>query len=89
MLNKQQKSILDRYNTSNKYGLMDCYKSCSHYKTRAEHLIKQEMLDRNGWGYKILSYNTNCFTCAYTYKNEFDELVLVYHTAYKRQEFAI
>lgn len=88
-MTKQQQSIVDRYNRATKTSLDECYKTCSHYKTRAEYFIKQEMLNRNGGGYRILSHNSNFFTCAYVYTNENGNDILVYHTAYKKQEIEL
>ena len=88
-MTKQQQSIVDRYNHATKTSLDECYNTCSFYKTRAEYLIKQEMLDKNGRDYRILGYNCNFFSCAYTYTNENGNDILVYHTAYKRQEIEL
>lgn len=88
-MTKQQQSIIDRYNHATKTSLDECYNTCSYYKTRAEYLIKQEMLDKNGRNYRILGYNCNFFSCAYTYTNENGNDILVYHTAYKRQEIEL
>lgn len=88
-LTKKQEEILRRYYNSNNYSLNDIYKSYSFEKGRAEALIKNEMLEKNGHGYKVLGRNTFSFSCAYTYYNELGETVLVYHTASNRKEFII
>lgn len=88
-LTKKEQEILNRYYNSRNYSLGDIYKSYSFEKGRAEAIIKNEMQKKDGWGYKILGANSNTFSCAYCYSNEFGEIVLVYHTAYNKKEFII
>lgn len=62
---KKAEQYMRAYLTSKKYDLTDCYKYNSHAKDVAEMYVIQRMQDLNGYGYKIISYNTNCFTCGY------------------------
>lgn len=75
-MNKQQKQILANYETAENTSVSECYAKPSSAKVHAENEIKLEMIKELGFDYKVLSYNTNMFTCAYkTARN-----TLIYHT---------
>ena len=66
----------------NEYGyrhLCDCYKNPSCAKMRAERAIINEIYSRDGYGYSVISYNTNMFTCGYMFRKD-DELWFAVHT---------
>lgn len=66
----------------NKYGyrhLSDCYKNPSCAKMRAERAIANEIYSKDGYGYSVISYNTNMFTCGYLF-NKDGELWFAVHT---------
>ena len=87
-MTKRQQQVINNYERSNAYGLQDVYTNYSVYKARAEKEIKQEMIDNNGWGYKILGANSCQFSCAYLMNNaENGQVVIVYHTANNKQIF--
>lgn len=46
-------------------GIFDCYKNPSCAKMRAERDIVKECYSKDGYGYSVISYNTNIFTCGY------------------------
>lgn len=66
----------------NKYGyrhLSDCYKKPSYAKVNAERAIAYRMYIRDGYGYSVISYNTNMFTCGYLFNRD-GELWFAVHT---------
>lgn len=66
----------------NKYGyryLFDCYKNPSGAKESAERAIIYECCNKGGYGYSVISYNTNMFTCGYLFKRN-GELWFTVHT---------
>ena len=69
-MNKKQQSILDAYNNSNLTNIYQCYDKPSYFKVRAFNECKDACDACDGWGFKILSYNTFMFTIAYQYKKD-------------------
>lgn len=57
----------------NRYGyrhLFDCYKKPSCAKMRAERAIADEMYSRDGYGYSVITYSINMFTCGYLFNRD-------------------
>ena len=89
-MTKRQREITERYFKSNASGLWQVYGRFSHRKATAEESIRQEMYDINGYDFRIVSHNSNFFSCAYQYTDQkTDKGMLVYHTASKREEWEI
>ena len=66
----------------NKYGyrhLGDCYKKPSYAKESAERSIAYMMHIIGGYGYSVITYNTNMFTCGYLFNRD-GELWFAVHT---------
>lgn len=78
--------IIAKYDNSTIGTVYDCYTNPSTKKCVAERAIMHEMLENNGYDYRILSYNTNMFTCAYRYKIGNAEM-LVFHSKYRREYY--
>lgn len=83
MKTSQVKSYYERYNDAvSRYGyrrICDCYKSPSWAKMSAEREIAKEMHNKDGYGYSVISYNTNIFTCGYLFNRD-GELWFSVHT---------
>lgn len=88
-MNKKQTSLYQQYKTARHESVNACYGKCSSAKQSAERAIIEEMHDLNGYGYKVTSYNTNFFSCAYVYADDNGELHLVHHSKSHRYDFAI
>ncbi len=87
-MTKRQQQIIDSYNKSTNYSLDDVYTNYSVFKARAEKDILDEIVNCNGWGYKILGANTCAFSCAYLKQNENNgQIEIVYHTAQNKKVF--
>lgn len=61
---------IDTYDRSSLYSLDDCYTNFSAAKQRAWNWCINRMLELDGWGMKILTYNTNMFTCGFLYEDK-------------------
>ncbi len=57
----------------NTYGyrrLRRCYLNPSPYKCAAENSIFDEMFNNLGYGYTVISYNAQMFTCGYLFSRD-------------------
>lgn len=74
MKTSQVKAYYERYMYAvRKYGyrgLNDCYKKPSCAKMRAERAIADEMYSRDGYGYSVITYSINMFTCGYLFNRD-------------------
>ena len=74
MKTSQVKSYYERYMYAvNKYGyrfVSDCYKNPSWAKMSVEEAITNEIYSKGGYGYSVISYNINMFTCGYLFNRD-------------------
>lgn len=63
---KQGQRFINAYQRTPFYSVEDCYKNPSTAKTRAEYLIRREMNDCGGDNYRVISFNSFGFSCAWT-----------------------
>lgn len=84
MLTKKEQGYLDKYLRSPYYSVRDAYRRPSDRKIFAEEAISDEMMKNGGRNYRILSFNTNFFTCAYMNNGR-----LVVHTPSNRIEIVV
>ena len=61
----------------------DVYARPSYNKIRAERNILAYMCDQDGYGYRVMSYNSSFFTVGYIIRNEKGKC-FVYETAYNQ-----
>lgn len=84
--NKEAYNIWKRYKNSRIHSVNNAYKTRpSIYKENAEKEIIQEMHEKDGFCYRIISSNGFMFTCGYIMNTEKGS-ILVYHTKTKRVE---
>ena len=68
---KRQQQFIEAYRVAPVgQRLNNVYSSCSADKQRAEQVILNEMTSTGGCAYKVISYNTFSFTCAYLNNTE-------------------
>ena len=83
MRTSQVKSYYERYMYAvSKHGyrrICDCYANPSWSKIRAEREIVEECINKGGYAYSVISYNTSIFTCGYLFKRN-GELWFAVHT---------
>ena len=60
-----ERDLVKRYYKSENYSLVDCYIRASKDKRNIEKDIRRLMVLEKGWGFRIISYNTYHFSCAY------------------------
>ena len=83
MTKKQLKAKYQEYLKAPIRYVNDVYARPSIYKERAERDILAHMLDQNGYGYRVMSYNSSFFTVGYIIQNDEGKL-FVYETAQHR-----
>ena len=80
---KKARSFAQQYTFSSKHGLHECYSSYSYAKAVAEVNCRKKMLGMDGFGFKIMSFNSQTFTCGWLYQDkETDVIMLNVETAY-------
>ena len=83
MTKNQLKAKYQQYLKAPLRYVADVYARPSIYKCIAERDILEYMHDENGYGYRVMSYNTSFFTVGYIIQNDEGKL-FVYETAYNR-----
>lgn len=66
-MTKKQEAILRAYNYSHKTTLHECYGSWSWAKEHAYNYCKRLCEEMNGYGFKIIGYNTCMFSVGFIY----------------------
>ncbi len=87
-MNKKQTGIYESWLSSNNLNLYDCYKKPSAYKLDAESRIIHACLQMHGKRFRILSYNSYTFTCAYSIERD-GKSMLIWHSPYHSECFEI
>ena len=87
-MNKKQTGIYERWIKSQNLNLYDCYKQPSAAKLDAEWRIIQSCRKMNGKIFRILSYNTFTFTCAFSIEKD-GKKYLIWHSPYNYDCFEI
>ena len=83
MTKKQLKAKYAEYLATPSRRVDDVYASPSTAKRRAELNIINYLVDQNGYGYRVMSFNTSFFTVGYIIRNDEGKL-FVYETAQHR-----
>lgn len=65
--NKVAQAHIQAYDNSHWYYLWDVYSNYSEYKVQAYNRCIDLMNRLNGWGLRILSYNSNVFTVGFLF----------------------
>lgn len=66
---KKARGFVQEYDSSYNFGLRQCYTSYSYSKGRAEERCRAKMFAMDGYGFKILSFNSQKFTCGWLYED--------------------
>lgn len=80
--------IISAYKLSTKTNLFEVYERPSQKKISSYTLLLIEMRKNNGKNMKILSHNTNMYTCAYEFEKD-GKRFLKYHSKTKELEIAL
>ena len=83
MTENQIKAKYQQYLKTPVRHVNDVYARPSIYKERAERNILGYMLNNNGYGYRVMSHNSQMFTVGYIIRNDEGKL-FVYETAQHR-----
>lgn len=79
---KRAKLYAENYTGSNCKSILDCYKNPSSAKWYAELAIIENMVKRGGFDYRVISYNSNFFSCAFRFRDKRGDLWLAVFTPY-------
>ena len=83
MTKKQLKAKYTEYLATPSRCVKDVYARPSTAKRRAEQEIINYLVDQNGYGYRVMSHNSQMFTVGYIIRNDEGKL-FVYETAQHR-----
>ena len=83
MTKNQLKAKYQEYLKTPSRCIKDVYARPSANKIRAEYRIIDYLVYQNGYGYRVMSYNTSFFTVGYIIQNDEGKL-FVYETAQHR-----
>ena len=83
MTKNQLKAKYAEYLATPSRCVKDVYARPSANKIRAEYLIIYYLVDQNGYGYRVMSHNSQMFTVGYIIQNDEGKL-FVYETAQHR-----
>ena len=83
MTKNQLKAKYAEYLATPSRCVNDVYARPSTAKRRAEQNIINYLVDQNGYGYRVMSYNAQMFTVGYIIRNE-NGKCFVYETAYNQ-----
>ena len=83
MTKNQLKAKYAEYLSTPSRSVKDVYARPSTNKIRAEYRIIDYLVDQNGYGYRVMSHNSQMFTVGYIIRNDEGKL-FVYETAQNR-----
>ena len=80
---KKARGLVQEYERSCNYGLNQCYASYSYAKAVAEVHCREKMLDMGGYGFKILAFNSQAFTCGWLYEDKETGVIMLNVETYR------
>ena len=83
MTKNQLKAKYQEYLKTPSRCVKDVYARPSTAKRRAEQEIINYLVDQDGYGYRVMSYNSSFFTVGYIIRND-EGKFFVYETAYNQ-----
>lgn len=83
MTNKQLKAKYEEYLRTPSRCVKDVYARPSVNKIKAEYRIIEYLVEQDGYGYRVMSFNSSFFTVGYIIQNDEGKL-FVYETTQHR-----
>ena len=80
---KKAQDLIYRFNHSTFVMLQDCYKSYSKHKFRAFQECVTKSFEMDGWGFRIISFNTMSFTCGWLYEDKETGVIMLNVETYR------
>ena len=80
---KKAKYIINRFNASCFDTLEECYKSYSKHKFRAFQACVTKSFEMDGWRFRIMSYNSQTFTCGWLYEDKETGVIMLNVETYR------
>lgn len=66
---KKAQGLIERFYNSEFDTLEHCYNSCSDAKKTAYYYCLYKCSDMHGWRFRIISFNSQTFTCGWLYED--------------------
>lgn len=67
---KKAQDFIERFYISEIDTLEECYNSCSAAKRKAYYDCLHKCVDMDGWRFRIISFNSQTFTCGWLYEDK-------------------
>lgn len=80
---KKAQGIINRFNNSEFFTLSDCYKSYSENKYRAFQACVDRFYKMDGYGFRIISFNSQTFTCGWLYDDKETGVIMLNVETYR------
>lgn len=80
---KKAQDLIYRFNHSMFDRLEECYKSCSYVKRIAYYNCLYKCSDMDGWRFRIISFNSQTFTCGWLYEDKETGVIMLNVETYR------
>ena len=67
---KKAQDLIERFYNSEIDTLEDCYGTFSAAKRNAYYVCCQKCVEMDGWRFRIISFNSQTFTCGWLYEDK-------------------
>lgn len=74
---KKAQGLIERFYNSELDTLEQCYKSCSNAKRNAYYYCLYKCSDMGGWRFRIISFNSQTFTCGWLYADKVTGVIML------------
>lgn len=80
---KKAQELIERFYSSELYSLEDCYTRCSVAKTCVFSLCIDKCAAMDGWRFRIISFNSQTFTCGWLYADKETGVIMLNVETYR------
>lgn len=80
---KKAQDLIERFYNSEIDTLEDCYEMYSAAKRRAYDYCLNKCADMNGWRFRIISFNSQTFTCGWLYADKETDVIMLNVETYR------
>lgn len=80
---KKAQYLIERFYNSEFDSLRDCYNSWSYAKRTAYYNCLCKCDDMDGWRFRIISFNSKNFTCAWLYEDKETGVIMLNVETYR------
>lgn len=80
---KKAQDFIERFYNSEIDNFSGCYKTCSVAKCRAFYRCTNKCAEMGGWRFRIISFNSQAFTCGWLYEDAETGVVMLNVETYR------